>query len=41
VNTPNITEITRRPAPVDHDTFIDDLSARRPGPIVDPRRGGR
>ena len=28
MSTPTVTEITRRPAPVDHDTFIDELTPR-------------
>jgi len=27
MSTPTVTEITRRPDPVDHDTFIDELTA--------------
>jgi hypothetical protein len=33
MTTPIVTEIIRRPEPVDHDSFIDDLRS-----IVDTRR---
>ena len=26
MSTPTVTEVTRRPEPVDHDTFIDELT---------------
>jgi hypothetical protein len=29
MKTPSVTEISRRPEPVVHDTFIDDLAPRR------------
>jgi len=38
---PTVTEITRRPEAVAHDTFIDDLraaSASAPKPASSPRR---
>jgi hypothetical protein len=42
MSTPTVTEITRRPEPVAHDTFVDDIT-RVPGrPASDtPLRGGR
>ena len=30
MSTPTVTEITRRPDPVDHDTFIDELTSSTP-----------
>ena len=30
MSTPTVTEITRRPDPVDHDTFIDELTSSIP-----------
>ena len=30
MSTPTVTEITRRPDPVDHDTFIDELTPSTP-----------
>jgi len=30
MSTPTVTEITRRPDPVEHDTFIDELTASTP-----------
>jgi hypothetical protein len=35
---PTVTEITRRPEAVAHDTFIDDLAARLPAPPADRGR---
>jgi hypothetical protein len=34
MSTPSVTEITRRPEPVAHDTFIDDLCVARGAAIV-------
>jgi hypothetical protein len=40
--TPIVTETTRRPEPVDHDTFIDDLRGPRgPEEEAEPREGRR
>ena len=40
--TPIVTEITRRPEPVAHDTFIDDLrGVRGSDPGAQPRREQR
>ena len=33
MSTPTVTEITRRPDPVEHDTFIDELTASTPALI--------
>jgi len=30
MSTPTVTEVTRRPEPVDHDTFIDELTKTTP-----------
>jgi hypothetical protein len=39
MRTPIVTEITRRPEPVAHDTFIDDLrAARGSGHAADARK---
>jgi hypothetical protein len=35
---PTVTEITRRPEAVAHDTFIDDLRTPAPAPPTDRRR---
>jgi hypothetical protein len=38
MSTPTVTEITRRPEPVVHDTFIDDLAPRAILVARPPRR---
>jgi hypothetical protein len=41
MSTPTVTEITRRPEPVDHDTFIDELTLTPAAPAaVRVARGG-
>jgi len=41
MSTPRVTEITPRPEPVAHDTFIDDLCAgRRPAAVPAARVAG-
>ena len=34
MSTPTVTEITRRPDPVDHDTFIDELTPSTPAVLA-------
>ncbi len=36
MSTAHVTEITRRPEPVDHDTFVDDLRVAVVRPVVRP-----
>ena len=38
---PTVTEITRRPEAVAHDTFIDDLALRTAAAPVPPAERGR